>query len=380
MSLIQERILAARRSNVLHLSNMGLKHIPPVVFTMTNLRRLDVGWNAISRLPSEISRLEKLEEPWINSNPLTEIPEELLECTDLKVIDLRDTKVTLLPSRLGRLKKLVKLETEGCRLEKNQQSAVRKGCTFIMDVLAKQDQLELRKKKLFVRLRDTVYRELSRKKRDSNEIIQDLVDRTFDRVSDPDEQRSLIRNAGRLFPSNIENASIQSIHKTLVSLRNQNEKKRLKAEFELRLRQIYFGTIDVERVEGIVNNVMNVVPSLEEAKFLIKHARKILPVQSEDLGANDVYDSLTKLRDRLQKERDEGIRALRHALSDLYADVEPHMVDELNDKVSSLFKKTEDLKMLAADAGTFFPMEFETAKPRKIRRSFMERKRSLQGR
>ena len=160
----------------------------------------------------------------------------------------------------------------------------------------------------------------------------------------------------------------------------ENEKKRLKAEFELRLRQIYFGTIDVERVEGIVNNVMNVVPSLEEAKFLIKHARKILPVQSEDLDANDVYDSLTKLRDRLQKERDEGIRALRHALSDLYADVEPHMVDELNDKVSSLFKKTEDLKMLAADAGTFFPMEFETAKPRKIRRSFMERKRSLQGR
>ena len=71
---------------------------------------------------------------------------------------------------------------------------------------------------------------------------------------------------------------------------------------------------------------MDVIPTLEEAKFLIKHARKILPTQSEELDSNQVFEALTRLRDRLQKERDEGIRALRHALGDLYADVEPQML------------------------------------------------------
>lgn len=242
MALIQQRILAARRSNVLHLSNMGLKEIPPVVFTMTNLKRLDVGWNRITRIPSEIQRLDGLEELWINSNPLKEIPYEVSKCTNQKVIDLRDTQVRILPSCLGRLKGLVQLKTKGSSIAKEQQNEVRKGCSHIMNYLSKQDRLEQRKKKLFGKLRDTVYRELSRKKDDSNEIIRNLVDRTFVIISDPDEQKSLIRNAGRLFPADIENLSIHSIHKTLVSLQNQNEKKRLKAEFELRLRQIYFGT------------------------------------------------------------------------------------------------------------------------------------------
>ena len=205
------------------------------MFTMTNLKRLDIGWNRISTIPTDISKLVRLEELWINSNPLKEIPHDVSKCTNLRVIDLRDTQVKNLPYSLGRLKRMVQLKTE-------IDFGFPKVCSNIMNYLSKQDQLEQRKKKLFVRLRDTVYRELSRKKDDSNEMIRNLVDRTFCIVSDDDEQKSLIRNAGRLFPADIDNASIQSIHKTLVSLRNQNEKTRLKAEVELRIRQIYFGT------------------------------------------------------------------------------------------------------------------------------------------
>jgi Leucine-rich repeat (LRR) protein len=100
---------------------MGLKEIPPVVFTMTNLKRLDIGWNRISTIPTDISKLVRLEELWINSNPLKEIPHDVSKCTNLKVIDLRDTQVKILPYSLGRLKRMVQLKTEGSKISKEQQ-------------------------------------------------------------------------------------------------------------------------------------------------------------------------------------------------------------------------------------------------------------------
>ena len=55
---------------MLHLSHLGLEEIPQDVFSLTNLVRLDIGWNQIVRVPDDIAQLSKLEELWLNNNPV----------------------------------------------------------------------------------------------------------------------------------------------------------------------------------------------------------------------------------------------------------------------------------------------------------------------
>jgi len=65
------RLEQAAKSGVLHLSHLDLEEIPKEVFSLTNLVRLDVGWNQIRCVPDEIAQLSKLEELWLNNNPVS---------------------------------------------------------------------------------------------------------------------------------------------------------------------------------------------------------------------------------------------------------------------------------------------------------------------
>ena len=67
----------ARQTGTLYLSHLNLKFIPEEVFTMTNLVRLDLGWNHLEEISPRIGELAKLEELWLNRNPLKTLPVEL---------------------------------------------------------------------------------------------------------------------------------------------------------------------------------------------------------------------------------------------------------------------------------------------------------------
>ena len=88
---------------MLHLSFLGLDTIPPEVFTLSNLVRLDLGFNELSgsivaiclffsskvsfpELPDEISKLAKLEQLWLNANPLITVSPQIEHLRCLKVI------------------------------------------------------------------------------------------------------------------------------------------------------------------------------------------------------------------------------------------------------------------------------------------------------
>mgnify|MGYP000256189756 CR=1 FL=1 len=66
------------------------------------------------------------------------------------------------------------------------------------------------------------------------------------------ELKSVIRNAERLFPENLDFADATDIKRTFTTLKRENQMKKLAAEVELKLRAIYFNVIRPERVEGIV--------------------------------------------------------------------------------------------------------------------------------
>jgi Leucine-rich repeat (LRR) protein len=70
----------AKKSKVLHLGSIGLDFILPEVFEMTKLVRLDLSFNNLVKISEEIGVLVKLEQLWLNYNPLREIPVALSNC------------------------------------------------------------------------------------------------------------------------------------------------------------------------------------------------------------------------------------------------------------------------------------------------------------
>ena len=100
----------------MHLSHLGLTSIPPEVFEMTDLVRLDLGHNEITEIPDDIGKLTKLEQLWANDNPVKTLSPQLYCCTKLKVIDLRSTNIYDVPREVGRLKNLVEFDLRGNKL------------------------------------------------------------------------------------------------------------------------------------------------------------------------------------------------------------------------------------------------------------------------
>ena len=77
---IKSRMIVAGKSNNLHLNQMNLDTVLPEVFKMTNLIRLDLSFNNIVKLNTNIGKLCNLQQLWLNDNPLREIPVEISKC------------------------------------------------------------------------------------------------------------------------------------------------------------------------------------------------------------------------------------------------------------------------------------------------------------
>ena len=83
----------------------------------------------------------------------------------------------------------------------------------------------------------------------------------------------------------------------------------------------------------------------------------------------------------LTEERRACVQDLFTALTTLYADREPHLVQELAEATAKLFERDrfatkreiEELKKLAADASALFPAEFRSAEPSAVRMLFKRR-------
>ena len=78
----------------------GLKHFPAEIFDLADtLETLDLSGNALSDLPSDLTRLKKLRIIFCSSNQFTHLPEVLGECQNLSMIGFKANQISHIPER-----------------------------------------------------------------------------------------------------------------------------------------------------------------------------------------------------------------------------------------------------------------------------------------
>ena len=101
----------------LYLHNCRLDHLPPAVFGMPLLWKLEVSANLISEIPRQIRQLKGLRSLSLHSNQIPELPPPLFELKELTELNLGNNQIRSLPPAIGRLKNLRFLCLSGNALE-----------------------------------------------------------------------------------------------------------------------------------------------------------------------------------------------------------------------------------------------------------------------
>ena len=170
---------------------------------------------------------------------------------------------------------------------------------------------------------------------------------------------------------------IDSIRDYFFQLRRENEMKKLAAELELKIRVIYFDCIKVELVEDMVHDIYREIKELDDIKF-VRYAPKLFPPTAKEVTGEGIAEAVYSLQEQMAKERDDAVNGLLVALKGQYPHVEPPQIQKLTNETAAFFKKVVDLKKLAADANIFFPVEFENAVPKMIKRAFLKASKEVE--
>jgi hypothetical protein len=120
------------------------------------------------------------------------------------------------------------------------------------------------------------------------------------------------------------------------------------------------------------------VDVLEDMKFLLFYATRLFPPTPQEWDGAQLKTELYALRKKFAEERAAAVALLNTAMQSHYADKEPPLVTDLCNGVASLFKSVDDLRKLASDAALHFPAEFRSAKPGKVRASFLAAKAEME--
>jgi small GTP-binding protein len=100
----------------LDLSGNLLTRMPHEIIKLTKLTSLDLRDNQLTSLPTEITKLSKLTRIDLGNNQLTSLPPEITKLANLTSLDLRSNQLTSLPPEINKLTKLSRLTLENNRL------------------------------------------------------------------------------------------------------------------------------------------------------------------------------------------------------------------------------------------------------------------------
>ncbi len=100
----------------LHMCCGDLQSIPPEIGQMTNLVQLTLQSNRLTSIPSEISNLKHLKQLALSGNGLKELPDSIWGMTSLEELWLDYNQFESIPTDIGQLKKLVILNLGGNRI------------------------------------------------------------------------------------------------------------------------------------------------------------------------------------------------------------------------------------------------------------------------
>lgn len=357
--------------------------------------RLDLSSNRIVSVPAEISQLAMVEQIWLNDNYLLNaLPESIEYCRQLKVLDLRRTNMARkgFPHQMGRLKKLIEVCLQGTPFREQVMPGagvdepLEVDTEQLMADIAKIDRRTTLTNNMLEKVLAGIYREVADTP-EGQRLIPIFVKAVCNEFKDLDELRNVVRNCDRLFPEDLnvvsysESAPVKQakkLRKQFVQLQRQNEKKKMSAELELKLRAIYYDMVEPKQVEQMVEDIyykgdftIEKHLEIEDIQFMIKNASRIFPTAPKEVTGHGIRQAVWDLQDSIIRERLAGVEKLGRALCNFYSDREPPQVHELAAEVSKGFfkdprfatkKELEEIRKLAADAAMHFPSEFHAAK------------------
>jgi hypothetical protein len=366
----ESAVQGAKEHGVLSLCFKNLTSVPPLVPSLHSLWRLDLGSNSLTTLPP-LGSLRCLEELFLNDNPLAELPGSVLEgCFALQFLDVRRTLLRTLPPTLSLLPALLDVGLAGAPLEHELLEAGRVGGTSGLLAL-----LRLRQERdgLLYQLRKVLALEVWKEAGDTEAgraQLGALVAQCSEEFPENADLKAVCNNAVRLFVTDLPSATPAAARVRFEALRNDNERKALGAEIELAMRAIYYDAADPRLIARLRAEIVAALPSLQDTRFLLQHARALLPPTAGLIVPEQLPALVGALRSKLNAERDAACAQLLKALERHYADREPKDVEALARACAALLPRSEDIRSLAADAAELFPAEFASASVKKVVKAF----------
>lgn len=232
---IKARLRTAERNGSLTLSNSNLPSIPAAVFQLKNLIRLDLSFNGITTLSTEIRNLNKLKQLWLNDNPLSEVPQELSYCTDLETIDLSNTRISNIPRDIGKLPKLLEINLRGCPLKETISNIHEEGVASIVSHLRRKLDRRDYREKLFKKLKEQIYTEVDVL------ALMEVTIQIFNILRDytTNDLKILLHNTARIFPDKFEAVSPDMVRQKLDEIKQEMDKRNEISKITLKLKARY---------------------------------------------------------------------------------------------------------------------------------------------
>jgi internalin A len=104
-------------ATVLDLEGRGLQELPPQVFALTNLEKLNLNDNNLTSLPPEICQLHNLTDLYVRRNKIQGLSGAIAHLTQLERLHLGDNQLAELPGEISDLTRLVSLDLKNNQLQ-----------------------------------------------------------------------------------------------------------------------------------------------------------------------------------------------------------------------------------------------------------------------
>ncbi|KAJ3054196.1 hypothetical protein HK097_002419 [Rhizophlyctis rosea] len=103
---MKDRLERADKTGIVTLTDAKLKEIPEKIFTIKNLKNLDLSRNKLSSIPPQLQTFTTLKFLSLSHNSLTTVPLSITYLTTLTTLNLSHNAITTLPPQLSSLTSL----------------------------------------------------------------------------------------------------------------------------------------------------------------------------------------------------------------------------------------------------------------------------------
>lgn len=370
---VKDEMAKAIQTGMLYISHAALSSFPLSILnpSLEKIFRLDVSFNNIQVIPKEIVTLCNLKELWIHNNPISEIPACINGCPKLEVVDIRHTRINSLPPNIALLKKLVELDWKHTPLEEKLMLEYNVAAGDIAGLKAVYHGIHGRdaQKEILKDFFAGVHFLQEADKPNMTSLIANLVENLSELFPNLEDFTLFVRRANTLIPNQMDHITPLTLAKAreeFLIMKDATKRKRLSADVEIKLRNIYFDRVERSAVEDINNSIYEHVLSLEDIQFFVQYASKVLPINPDDANGELIWNNIVELQSELIAKREASTSQLLSCLCQMYPEQEPSLLNEKTTEIARLFQKERfatkrelnSISQIIADSSKIFPPDF----------------------